>query len=90
LKEKKINLKKTKCFLLSNKTQYIHNDTWKALKIKNGSFDVTSSADEVSLKVSKMCRGSSILVVLCRLSYKMQFFVPPPPPHQGERLDAAG
>ena len=44
---KEIRLSKTKCFLLPNKTQYIHNDTWKALEIKNGSFAIT--VEKVSL-----------------------------------------
>ena len=44
---KEIKLSDTKCFLLPNKTQYLHNDTWKALEIKNGSFAIT--VDKVSL-----------------------------------------
>ncbi|CAB3998225.1 Hypothetical predicted protein [Paramuricea clavata] len=41
LGEKKIKLSNTKCFLLPNKTQYLHNDTWKALEIQNDSFEIT-------------------------------------------------
>jgi hypothetical protein len=48
LGNKEISLSKTKCFLLPNKTQYLHNDTWKTLEMKNGSFAIT--VDKVSLQ----------------------------------------
>ena len=38
--EKEINLMKHGCSILPNRTQYLHNDTWKALEIKNGSFEI--------------------------------------------------
>ena len=47
--EKEIVLKKHGCSILPNKTQHLHNDTWKALKIKNKSFIMT--ADRPVLKV---------------------------------------
>jgi hypothetical protein len=62
--EKMANLRigKKKCRLLSNKTSYLHNDTWKALKIENGCFDIRSySNDKVYLKVNKF----TIAVLWC-------------------------
>ena len=50
--EEMTNLRKKKCYLLPNKTKYIHNDTWKALEIKNGCFDISSSNSKISLKVT--------------------------------------
>ncbi|CAB4031177.1 Hypothetical predicted protein [Paramuricea clavata] len=50
LGEKRIRLSETKCFLLPNKIQYLHNDTWKALEIMNGSFVMSSSVHKMSLK----------------------------------------
>ncbi|CAB3988118.1 Hypothetical predicted protein [Paramuricea clavata] len=50
LGEKEIKFSKAKCLLLPNKTQYLHNDTWKALEKKNGNFFISSSANKVSLK----------------------------------------
>ena len=37
--EKEIDLMKHGCSILPNRTQYLHNDTWKALEIRNGSFE---------------------------------------------------
>ncbi len=51
LGEKEISLSETKCSLLPNKTQYLHNNTWKPLQIKTGSFAISSSDGKVSLKV---------------------------------------
>ena len=39
LAEKEIDLMKHGCSILPNKTQYLHNDTWKALEMRNGSFE---------------------------------------------------
>ena len=47
--EKEIILTKSGCSILTNKTQYLHNDTWKALEIKNKSFVMI--ADRPVLKV---------------------------------------
>ena len=47
--EKKIDLPKTGCSILPYKTQYLHNDTWRALEIKNGSFEIP--VDRPFLKV---------------------------------------
>ena len=49
--EKKIDLTKTGCSILPNKTQYLHNDTWRALEINNGSFEIATDHDRPSLKV---------------------------------------
>ena len=51
LGEKVISMKGTKCFVLPNKTQYLHNNKWEAMEIKTGSFAMFSSMDKVSLKV---------------------------------------
>ena len=29
------------CSMVPNKTQYLHNDTWRALEVKSGSFEIT-------------------------------------------------
>ena len=50
----KINLQKTKCNLLPQKTKYLH-DTWKALNMKNGSFKLKT--DGASPKVIKKVDG---------------------------------
>lgn len=52
--EKQIDLFKTRCSLLPESTQYIHNETWTVLKrIRNGSFAITVDANEkVFLKVA--------------------------------------
>ena len=47
--EKEIDLMKHECSILPNETQYLHNDTWKALNIKNKSFVMI--ADRPVLKV---------------------------------------
>ena len=50
--EKEIDLMKHGCSILPNRTQYLHNDTWKALEITpimKGSFEIT--ADKPLLKV---------------------------------------
>ena len=41
--KKEIDLTRTwhGCSMLPNKTQYLHNDTWRALEVKNGSFEIT-------------------------------------------------
>ena len=67
--EKEIKLSKAKCFLLPNKSQYLHNDTWKALEKKNGSFFISSSANKVSLKVSQMYAILDIVYDVVRILY---------------------
>ena len=52
LGEKEIDLTKTRCNLLPNRTQYLHNDTWTPLEMKNGCFEIAVNI-QVSLKVSK-------------------------------------
>ena len=47
--EKEMKLMKTGCNILPNKTQYLHNETWRTLEIKNGSFEIT--VDKPFLKV---------------------------------------
>ena len=52
LGEKEIHLMKTRCTILTHQSQYLHNDTWKPLKMKNGSFEIeVNSQVYVSLKV---------------------------------------
>jgi hypothetical protein len=48
--EKAIDLRKTKCSLLPHKSEYLHNDTWKPLEMKNGSFSIKTT-ERVSLQV---------------------------------------
>ena len=50
LGEKEIDLNKTSCSLLPHKFQYLHNDTWKPLEMKNGSFSI-KTMQRVSLQV---------------------------------------
>ena len=52
---KEVNLQKTKCNLLPQKTQYLHDKTWKALNMKNGSFELKT--DGASPKVMKKVDG---------------------------------
>ena len=47
--ENEIDLPKTGYSILPYKTQYLHNDTWRALEIKNGSFEIP--VDRPFLKV---------------------------------------
>ena len=49
LGEKKIDLAKTGCTLLPHQSQYLHNDTWTPLEMKNGSFKIEANI-HVSLK----------------------------------------
>ena len=55
LGEKEINLRKTRCSLLSNQSQYLHNETWKPLEIKNDSFEIEVNM-AISLKVYQTCK----------------------------------
>ena len=48
--EKGIDLRKTSCSLLPHKSEYLHDDTWKPLEMKNGSFSI-KTMDKVSLQV---------------------------------------
>ena len=56
--EKIIGMRKTTCSLLPNKTQYLHNETWKALEMKTASFEIR--IDATVLKVRKVC-GSFVI-----------------------------
>ncbi|XP_028410778.1 uncharacterized protein LOC114533460 [Dendronephthya gigantea] len=47
---KTVSLEEMKCFFLPNRTQYLHNETWQSLEIKNSSLRITSTEDKVHLK----------------------------------------
>ena len=53
--QKEINIGKnvTECFLVSNKTQYLHKDGWKRLLVETESLDIVAIENRVLLKVLK-------------------------------------
>ena len=50
LGENEIDLTKTRCTLLLNQTEYLYNDTWTPLEMKNGSLTIAVN-NKTSLKV---------------------------------------
>ena len=64
--QKEINIGKnvTECFLVSNKTQYLHKDGWKRLLVETESLDIVAIENRVLLKVA-----TEVLHVQCWQKY---------------------